>query len=68
MEGIKGSIAGAGKSLSDEVDRWYIRWEEIKPKPHSQNISELLKGLKMIKEQRNIWDGFLQQKEKLEYV
>lgn len=67
---MKTTLNIASENLNNEMERFAAKWEQIKPRPNSGQISndslvELQKHLDNIKEKRIQWTEIAERKEKL---
>ena len=67
MEAIKANLNSQVKNLSSEVEKFQMRWDQMKPKEDSMegDHTRILQGLKIIKEKRTEWNGFAETKAKI---
>ncbi|XP_015834463.1 cytoplasmic dynein 2 heavy chain 1 [Tribolium castaneum] len=70
METIKTTLNIESENLEKEMERFGAKWEQIKPKPHTgqisdQTLDELHKQLMSIKEKKVQWQELMDKKDKL---
>lgn len=67
---VKTTLSIATENLNNEMERFAAKWEQVKPRPNSGQISndslaELQKHLDNIKEKTLQWAEVVQKKDKL---
>ena len=66
VEAIKGTLRTDVNNLNNEIEKFQLRWDAIKPKEENlDNLTNVEANVKMIKEKRQEWSELIERRQKI---